>query len=139
MRTVNDTSYGIVPMMKKEGVWRVFLIQHRHALHWALPKGHPEKGETDMQAAERELEEEAGLKVLEWLPIDSISETYQFHHRGNRVNKTVTYFPALVNEEFWLDQEEIQDGGWFTLDAAIERASFPQAREIIKEVFKRVS
>lgn len=34
---------------------------------WLFPKGHPEEGETDEEAARREIAEEAGLTDLEYL------------------------------------------------------------------------
>ena len=136
MQTVDDFSFGVVPLLKKNGVWRIFLIQHKHAMHWALPKGHPEEGESDLKTAERELNEETGLSIVEWLKVDPLSETYQFRHQGKNFNKTVTYFPAIVSEEYWLCQDEVEDGNWFTKDEAIDRVTFSQARGIIKTVME---
>ncbi len=136
MQTVDDFSFGVVPLLKKDGVWRIFLIQHKHAMHWALPKGHPEENESPQQAAERELNEETGLEIVEWLKMEARSENYQFRHKGKNFNKTVTYYPAIVSEEFWLCQEEVESGGWFTKQDALERATFPQAKGIIKDVME---
>jgi len=43
----------------------VLLIEQRTSTgsHWALPKGHPEAGETDLEAALREVREEVGLAL----------------------------------------------------------------------------
>ena len=59
---INDASFGVIPFKKIKGVWHVFLICH-HDGHWGFPKGHPEGEETSIQAAERELFEETGLKI----------------------------------------------------------------------------
>ena len=42
---------------------KVALVQGKK-LHWSLPKGHVEKGETDLEAAQREIHEETGLTDL---------------------------------------------------------------------------
>ncbi|MBI4352416.1 MAG: NUDIX domain-containing protein [Candidatus Omnitrophica bacterium] len=53
---------GIVVNAKGE-----ILIVNQGGLSWSLPKGHLEKGEGPLDAARREIEEEAGLKRLRWL------------------------------------------------------------------------
>jgi len=43
----------------------VALVRNRKDTLWFFPKGHVEPGETDEEAARREIEEEAGLRELE--------------------------------------------------------------------------
>ena len=39
------------------------MIKHKNGGHWAFPKGHVEKKETEPETALREIKEETGLKV----------------------------------------------------------------------------
>ncbi len=50
----------------------IALVQSRASGFWALPKGHIDEGETDEEAARREIMEEAGLIDLEF--IDDLGE-----------------------------------------------------------------
>jgi 8-oxo-dGTP pyrophosphatase MutT (NUDIX family) len=41
----------------------VLLVKGRHSGKWSFPKGHPNKGETEFEAAARETMEETGLRL----------------------------------------------------------------------------
>jgi len=58
MEEVEETSAGGVVF--KDG--QVVLLR-RHSGEWVMPKGHLEPGETDEEAALREVEEETGLRA----------------------------------------------------------------------------
>jgi ADP-ribose pyrophosphatase YjhB (NUDIX family) len=53
---------GIV--LNKEG--KILLVNQKH-LSWGFPKGHVEKGETNLEAAKREIYEESGVSELEYI------------------------------------------------------------------------
>ncbi|MES2994623.1 MAG: NUDIX domain-containing protein [Patescibacteria group bacterium] len=55
----------------------VALVQSRSSGFWTFPKGHVDEGETDEQAARREILEEAGLTDLEY--IDDLGEFERPH------------------------------------------------------------
>ena len=61
MRT--EKSCGAVVFRNKNDNIQVLLIRHLNGGHWAFPKGHVEKGETEEQTALREILEETGLAV----------------------------------------------------------------------------
>lgn len=95
-----------------------FLLM-KHADRWDLPKGHVDPGETKMQTALRELDEETGIKKRQ---ID-IDPKFQFVHHywvtrksGRRCLKELTIYLAVLKPEF-SDQPivatEHQDSRWF--------------------------
>lgn len=129
-----EQSFGIVPLEEVQGKWRVFLVQHRTALHWGFPKGHANDGETDKDAAIRELLEETGLKVGRFLTQSPIVESYQCEKHEQTVDKTVSYYPAIVQGIAVLQYEEIAMGKWFSLEEASSQITFEESRRVLKEV-----
>lgn len=127
-----DLSFGIVPLKKFDGAWRVLLVHHI-AGHWSFPKGHPEKDETPEQTAQRELEEETGLHVTQLLQKEPIEEVYTFSHRGEKIFKTVRYFIALVDGKEYPQLDELLGCEWFSFDEAHKKLSFENTRKLLSE------
>jgi 8-oxo-dGTP pyrophosphatase MutT (NUDIX family) len=144
MQTKKDTSYGVIPIRRVDGVWQVFLIlQFSHIgknSYWALPKGHPEVGESPQETALRELKEETGLTVQKLFNEPTFDLKYSFQYEGQLIDKTVTFLVGVVNEEEpTLDPSAVKEAGWYTLGGAAERldygdtkAMFEQARSYIE-------
>ncbi len=79
-----DFSCGVIPIVFDGSGRRYLLVQH-HAGHWSFPKGHPEKGESPLSAARRELEEETGIGRVEVLKRPAFEERYVFRKRSGKV------------------------------------------------------
>lgn len=129
-----DEAFGIVPILQKDNQFHFLLIQH-NAGHWGFPKGHADPGESSLQAACREFTEETG--ILDFTPLEdvSFSEEYIFTRSGKKFNKTVVYYPALVqSDQVHCQPEEIQDYSWLEYDRAISQLSFGGARQVLTQV-----
>lgn len=127
---IKESSYGIIPLRVQQDEWQVLLIQH-HAGHWTFPKGHAELDETPKQTAERELKEETGLAVHQFLSSNPLVEKYFFNLHGQHVTKTVSYFLALVEgEEVVIQEQEIKDSQWISLFDAIDHITFKEGQRI---------
>ncbi len=124
-----QTSYGIIPLQKKDDRWIVLLIQHVGG-HWAFPKGHPEENETPQQTAERELAEETGLSIVRFMPVPSMKEHYQFLHENSLVDKTVVYFLAEVAGKVVLQEREIAQCKWVPVEKASQYVTFEQVKKL---------
>lgn len=109
----------------------VLLIQH-HSGHWSFPKGHPEPGELPQQVAERELREEAGLTIKQFLSPDPMTEKYGFVFKGERIEKTVYYFPALVEGSVVIQASEIKSSQWIRLSEAHLQMTFQEGKRICR-------
>src|SRR5262249_16962176 len=72
---------------------REFLLM-RHADRWDWPKGHVDPGETEIQCALRELQEETGITADEIEPVEGFRFTTQYQVRDKRDGKP--YDKALV-------------------------------------------
>lgn len=133
MKTESDISYGIVPLQKRDGVWKVLLVHHI-AGHWSFPKGHREAGESEVETASRELEEETGLYVERLLDFPPLEETYVFHHAGKRIEKKVRYFVALVSGKEYPQLDELFGCDWFAFKEAREKLTFSNTRDLLDAV-----
>lgn len=131
-----EESFGIVPLSQDQGAWKVFLILHKAGRHWGFPKGRSSPGETSLETAKRELQEETGLELVSLLRETPFTENYQFKRRGSLIAKRVSYFPAIVTGEAKLQPEEIREGRWFDLKTALQVLTFPEARAICQEIMK---
>src|SRR5688572_5324239 len=132
---IREQSYGVVPVYKKQ----VLLLQHGKG-YWALPKGHPEKGESPEETATRELAEEAGITEVEVDSDTKFSEQYFFRQKDELVNKTVTYFLGRVkNSKVKVQASEISDSKWLNFDDAIEQATFPETKRILTQAKVRLN
>lgn len=136
---MKDQSFGIVPIRRKDSRLLYLMIQH-HAGHWAFPKGHAQNGETDIEAARRELREETGISDVTLLPELSLQETYFFKRNQQTVTKTVRYFAGLVKDcPILIQAAEIRDYQWVDYDRAMELITFSESRRILTETHRFVA
>ena len=94
--------------------------------HWTPPKGHLDEGETDLQAAIRETEEEAGLmKGSDYELIDE-KQTVEANYEAFGKPKRVVYWIAQLKPEARQVRlsHEHKAFKWATLSEAIELAKF---------------
>jgi 8-oxo-dGTP pyrophosphatase MutT (NUDIX family) len=131
-----DEAFGIVPILQSGDEHQFLLIQH-HAGHWGFPKGHADPGETAVQAACREFEEETGITRFTLLDDASFSEQYPYTRNGKKFNKIVVYYLAFVQSVTVNCQpEEIKAYDWLSYDRAISRLTFDGAKRVLTEVQK---
>lgn len=95
------------------------LRQWRHAIGktiWELPAGCLEPGEPPLEAAKRELEEEAGVKAQQWRDLGYISSSPGFSNELLYLFEARDIKKGTVN----LDDAEQLEAHWVDLDRAYE-------------------
>jgi 8-oxo-dGTP pyrophosphatase MutT (NUDIX family) len=95
-----------------------------------LPKGHLDPGETELQAAMREVREETGVEVE---LVRELGEVRYWYSRGGRaVPKTVVFylFRYLGGDPADHD-EEVEDARWIALDEAQQTLTYEGEREMV--------
>jgi len=106
---------GVLLVTRREP--RQFLLM-KHADRWDLPKGHAEAGESAMQTALRETEEETGLagEKISLDPGFRYRSTYPVSYRsapGQRFEKRLTMFLGWVEHPVDLECSEHLGYQWF--------------------------
>jgi 8-oxo-dGTP pyrophosphatase MutT (NUDIX family) len=113
----------------------VALVAHRSArgsLHWTLPKGAQEPGESVEQAALREVREETGLEAEFLGPLDTIDYWFVWAPEQTRYHKFVHYFlMRAVGGDFADRDHEMEDADWFEPAQARRRMSFANERRLL--------
>lgn len=133
-----DFSFGTIPFRWRDGAPLYLLIRHLGG-HWAFPKGHKKKNETDVEAARRETREETGLEPLELLDESTFAEQYVVRKKGKSMLKTVTYYIArMPSDEVRIQASEIREYAWLNYREALDRFTFPDGAEILKQAHAHV-
>lgn len=96
---------------------------------WGLPKGHIELGETAIDAALRETEEECGLFNVTVLCYLGVIVRPALEKSGESVLKTINMFLAWSQ----MGDEGSKDCGWFYPGEAVKRLHFPQDQEFVRK------
>ena len=131
---MKDEAFGIIPIFATEADILFLLIQHQ-AGHWAFPKGHANPGESPVETAKREFEEETGISDFQILESPSFAEHYSFFKQGKPIEKTVVYFLGFVNSmEVVLQEEEIQNHAWASFEEGFKLITFDENRRMFGEV-----
>ncbi len=116
------TSGGIVFRHGSDGL-EILLIQDAKD-RWTIPKGHIEEGETAVQAARREIGEEAGLTE-----IDMLGWLGKIHFRYRRVDRLVLMTTQIYLVRVRTDGNEIQKEEWMK---GIKWFPFTEALDLIE-------
>lgn len=133
-----EESFGIIPLRFHGGKWEVLLLRHHHG-HWSFPKGHAEAGERAKDSAIRELQEESGLSIKKFIKCSFFQERYTHRGYGEERLKTVTYFPALVEGTLKVQEEEVSDSRWVSLQESLELLTFPEIKGLMERFIREVS
>jgi bis(5'-nucleosidyl)-tetraphosphatase len=99
--------------------------------HWDFPKGKLEPGETNEDAAVREVQEETGLSV-QLDPGFQHELFYRFRSReGELVNKQVTFFTAQATSQKVTLSEEHCDYRWLAYEEARKLLTYDNAVKLL--------
>ena len=137
----NEVSAGGVVYRREEDAIEIALAARRTRrgdLAWGLAKGAIEPGETEQQAAMREVLEETGLEVDVESDLGDIRYFYVWE--GVRVRKRVHfYLMRMTGGDVEDHDSEMEDVRWFPLRSAVKRAAYQGEREVIGRAVERLA
>lgn len=131
---ISDYSCGIIPLFLEDGVYKLFMIMHKNGNFWCFPKGHKEGSEDKIAAAKRELYEETRLEVLSLVCETPFVEKYQYQRGCQFVNKTVEYYLAFTTSHAAVDESELLEGRWVSLDSAEKLATYEEGKALCRQI-----
>jgi 8-oxo-dGTP pyrophosphatase MutT (NUDIX family) len=104
----------------------------------ALPKGHPEQGESAQDAALREVREETGLEAT---PVEKLGDIrYWYARDGDRVLKIVSFFLLRYRSGRLEDHDhEVEEALWIPLEEAPARLAYRGEKDIAETALSRLA
>jgi ADP-ribose pyrophosphatase YjhB (NUDIX family) len=97
----NERSAGGVVLNKRGEV----LVVNQDGSVWSLPKGHVNPGETDVQAAEREIKEESGISEVRYVKALGSYQRYQVGKGG--IGEYTDRLKTIIIFLFTTDQSKL--------------------------------
>lgn len=108
----------------------VLMLRHASG-HWVFPKGHVEAGETEIEAALREVREEAGVEAE--CSSDVCWHTSYVNPRGSR--RLITWYACHATDaRVRLEEALSVEGGFFPVERALQQLSHGADRELLASV-----
>ncbi len=103
----------------------------------ALPKGHPDGRESAVEAALREVREEAGVEAE---LVGSLGEVrYWYQRSGRRIAKVVEFFLLrYVSGDVDDHDHEVEQARWMPAAEAAETLTYPGERDMVREALSRL-
>jgi 8-oxo-dGTP pyrophosphatase MutT (NUDIX family) len=125
---IREFSAGGVVVRRFRGRPFVAVVQVREGV-LALPKGHPDPGESARDAARREVREEAGIQAE---PVEKLGDIrYWYARDGDRVMKIVSFFLfRYLSGSVEDHDEEVESAQWIPLEEAPERLAYDGERKM---------
>lgn len=112
---------------------RVLLIRHRSG-RWVFPKGHIDPGESHLQAAVREVEEEAGIAARCLEPTSTWTTRY-VNDRGQP--RRITWYRLSSEEARPVMREDLfPEGAFLPPEEALARLSHDEDRQLLRRILE---
>jgi bis(5'-nucleosidyl)-tetraphosphatase len=109
---------------------REYLVM-RDRNYWSFPKGHLEAGESELDAAHREVREEVGL--IGARPVSGFRRELRYSLGATSVEKCSVYFLARCPDELVLEPAEVSEVQWLGLEAALPLLGFDETRQMLRD------
>jgi len=102
----------------------------------ALPKGHPDGRESPLQAALREVREEAGVQTE---VVETLGEVrYWYQRGGRRIAKVVEFFLLrYVSGDVAAHDHEVEQARWVPAAEAAETLTYAGERDMVRRALSR--
>lgn len=128
---IKEKSCGAITYKIENGIY-YFLIEKMNKGHFSLPKGHVEKGESEVETAYREIKEETNLDVI----IDENFKEVISYSPYKDCIKDVVFFVAKVKSEDIKAQEiEVSEIMFLPFDEAYKKLTHRSDKEVFLKAY----
>lgn len=139
MKSRQELSAGGVVFRRADSGVQVLICRTSTTHLWVIPKGLVDPGETEEQAAVREVREETGITARIVEPLDP-PEHYVYTRDNVRIFKTVRYFlMAYVSGSEADHDHEMDDVAWMSPGAAMDLVAYDSARSVLQRARDRLT
>jgi 8-oxo-dGTP pyrophosphatase MutT (NUDIX family) len=114
----------------------VVLVSVGNPPRWQLPKGLIDKGESPVEAALREVREEAGIEAR----LESLIEKVEYWYQAKRGDERIRYHKFVHFFHMWYvagdvadHDAEVNEARWFPVDQAVSHLAFRSERAIVEK------
>lgn len=131
------TAGGVVWRRGKQGV-EILLIQDAKD-RWTIPKGHIEDGETAKDTAEREINEETGLKhvkIQHWL--GKINFRYRRQQSLVLMTTEIYLVEAVKDSDALVPEEWMKNIKWMPVNDALDKIEYEDIAKLILKALKLI-
>ena len=111
----------------------VLVLGHRNGT-WVFPKGHLDPGETDLEAAQREVEEEGGVATT---PLSNQTELTRYRNVREEWRVITWYLLGTEATQPILREATFPAGAFVEVEVALSRLSFPEDKRLLRVMHKR--
>ncbi|HLC74988.1 MAG TPA: NUDIX domain-containing protein [Candidatus Nanoarchaeia archaeon] len=100
-------------------------------VYWDFPRGNIEAGETEEEAARREIREETGITEIIFVPDFKEQVGWFYKKDDQQVRKKVTFFLCTTNRHHVTLSKEHIGSAWLSFDEAIEQLTYATAKKVL--------
>ena len=126
-----EKSCGAVVFTRINGEIKYLIIRNLMGIY-GFPKGHVEKGESEVQTALREVREEVGLTV-ELIEGFRCEDEHLIPRRKNVMKHIVYFLGEYCNQDFTYQREELSDALLLDYESAMKLFQFESSKRILTE------
>ena len=126
-----EKSCGAVVFTRINGEIKYLIIRNLMGIY-GFPKGHVEKGESEVQTALREVREEVGLTV-DLIEGFRCEDEHLIPRRKNVMKHIVYFLGEYCNQDFTYQREELSDALLLDYESAMKLFQFESSRRILTE------
>lgn len=112
---------------------KVLILEHRNGT-WVFPKGHIDPGESALEAALREVEEEAGVsaQVLD----SNLTELTHYRNAAKEKRKIIWFLMTTSATKPVLREANFPGGDFFSTEKAGHILSFPEDKRLFSRMLE---
>ena len=127
-----DYAYGVIVFyVENSSVYYLILKQIQG--HWSFPKGHAEDGESGLETAKRELQEETGISNIELISGEVQVKDEYVIDKKRPVHKVVEFFIGEAESKDIIMQDgEIFDHKWVTAEEGENVFTYESSKRLLK-------
>ncbi|MGV9173657.1 MAG: NUDIX domain-containing protein [Promethearchaeia archaeon] len=120
---------------------QVALVQNRKG-YWGFPKGHIEEGETALQAAKREIYEEAGITQLDLIRklglLKHMKPGHPDYQRTGGIKYIVLFLFKSEQKEISPTGEEMDISSWVKMDEVLQKLRYKEDKVFFRKYLSEI-